>query len=110
MNIPQKIDGGFSLVSSNGCITYPPSCSSFLVEFGNIALQFTREELNDFIEFLDSVTLPSQDDSECEDERSIVINGPAWGATLLFTVQEFNELYYLLINAQINMILQEQEN
>lgn len=106
MNSLQKIDGGFFLASSNGCVTYPPSHSSFLVEFGNVAFQFTREELNDFIEFLESIKLPLQNSSQNADERTIVIEGPDLGVVLLFNIQEFNELYELLIDTQINMVLQ----
>lgn len=92
---------GIILQSDNGAVTSNDDRSMFLVEFGNVALTFSREELYEFIAFLDQVELPDRTACCCEDERVVIVEGSRFGVILMFTVAEFAELYELLIDLQI---------
>lgn len=105
MNKAKGSDTPCSIESQNGIVTFTPCRSSFLVEFGNVALRFSREELHEFIEFLDYVELPVPITPNAPDERTVVIESTRFGVILLFTVHEFAELYELLVETQIEAVL-----
>lgn len=101
----RRSDTPCSIESQNGIVTFTPCRTSFLVEFGNVAMRFSREELHEFIEFLDHVEFPMPSGPNAEDERTIVIESTRFGVILLFTVNEFAELYELLVETQIESVL-----
>lgn len=105
MNEYRRSDTPCCIESQNGIVTCTPCRSSFLVEFGNVAMRFSREELHEFIEFLDHVELPLPPDPSAADERTIVIESTRFGVILLFTIHEFAELYELLVETQIEAVL-----
>ncbi len=105
MNGYKRSDEPCSIESTNGIVTFTPCRSSFLVEFGNVAMRFSREELQEFIEFLDHVELPLPIDGGGPEDRTVVIESTRFGVILLFTVHEFAELYELLVETQIDAVL-----
>lgn len=96
-----KIDDCLCLESPHGAVTSTVCRTLFLLEFGNVAMRFTREDLYEFIEFLDQIELPDAADEYGEDERTVIIESDRFGVILMFTVDEFAELYELLVDVQI---------